>query len=363
MGVGPDHFGGQAHVDFWFFGFNIDVGDVRLGNPPISLADFFFFELIRSTGQPGEFRSTDTISSSMENRAIALHKWTVEPDLALVTTPDAVPGQPFLPLHQPRQGVRYQRLLTDDAPAHNPHHPIGTVGPTTGAVYSMPMHALTGATSSLDITVEHDCTRPVQLDAFILNPAVVDDGPTLIAPSRSPTNYVSLRLSNSAIQLPAEISQDRTYFLDPDLATPDKTNFIESHASRLLAKALITCRPNMTGIFAMGRLILTKDVPNVFDAEKQAAPTSWMRDHGGVHVTGLDLANDRTLVAHRQWKWLQPYSLLTPSPASAGPGTVAAMTKPTAYMSFSARQEAEDRSGPVYLCGRLLAVGGSTAGE
>lgn len=112
----------------------------------------------------------------------------------------------------------------------------------------------------------------MQLDAFILNPAVVDNGPTLIAPITQP-NYVSLRLSNSAIeasfttqqndsitltrltflpaspqqmavcthprQLPAEISQDRTYFLDPDLANPDKTNFIESHASRLLVMALL----------------------------------------------------------------------------------------------------------------------------
>ena len=31
----------------------------------------------------------------------------------------------------------------------------------------------------------------------------------------------------------------------------------------------------------MGPLLLTKDVPMVFDAEKQAAPTSWMQDQGG----------------------------------------------------------------------------------
>lgn len=135
MGVGPDYFGGQAHVDFWFFGFNIDVGDVKLGNPPISLADFFF-ELIRSTGQPGEFRSTGAISSSMENRAIALHKWTVERDLAPVTTSDAVPGQPF------------------------PCTSSGKEWDVNASFYSTPMHILTGATSSLEITVEHDCTRP-----------------------------------------------------------------------------------------------------------------------------------------------------------------------------------------------------------
>jgi hypothetical protein len=40
---------------------------------------------------------------------------------------------------------------------------------------------------------------PVQLEAFILNGPVVDNGPTLIAPITQP-NYVSLRLQNSVIQ-------------------------------------------------------------------------------------------------------------------------------------------------------------------
>lgn len=41
---------------------------------------------------------------------------------------------------------------------------------------------------------------PVQLDAFILNQAVVDGGDTFIAPITQP-NYVSLRLSNTVIQV------------------------------------------------------------------------------------------------------------------------------------------------------------------
>ena len=35
---------------------------------------------------------------------------------------------------------------------------------------------------------------------------------------------------------------------------------------------------NMTAFFEMGPLLLTKDVPKLFDAKKQATPTSWMVD-------------------------------------------------------------------------------------
>jgi hypothetical protein len=41
---------------------------------------------------------------------------------------------------------------------------------------------------------------PVQLDTFILNEQVCNEGSTLIAPITLP-NYVSLRLSNAVIQV------------------------------------------------------------------------------------------------------------------------------------------------------------------
>lgn len=83
---------------------------------------------------------------------------------------------------------------------------------------------------------------PVQLEAFILNERVVDDGPTLIAPIAQP-NYVSLRLSNSVIQhdlLPnvdlsnakpaksnprvSQVYSEPFDFLDPDDPSPAATS-------------------------------------------------------------------------------------------------------------------------------------------
>src|ERR1700709_138997 len=38
---GPDAFGGLAHVDFWFFGFDIRFGDGSRSIPGISLGEFY----------------------------------------------------------------------------------------------------------------------------------------------------------------------------------------------------------------------------------------------------------------------------------------------------------------------------------
>jgi hypothetical protein len=78
---GPHDFGGWAHVDFWFFGFDISFGadENADAKKPISLDDFL--ALVRTPGPDAEVRSTDSVSSDPTQADVAIHKWTVEQGL------------------------------------------------------------------------------------------------------------------------------------------------------------------------------------------------------------------------------------------------------------------------------------------
>lgn len=74
---GPDSFGGLAHVDFWFFGFDIRFGDDSKTIPGITLEDFY--EMVRTPGPASTPPTTDTTITA--DPYITQHKYSIESGL------------------------------------------------------------------------------------------------------------------------------------------------------------------------------------------------------------------------------------------------------------------------------------------
>ncbi|EMD00389.1 hypothetical protein BAUCODRAFT_144067 [Baudoinia panamericana UAMH 10762] len=129
------------------------------------------------------------------------------------------------------------------------------------------------------------------------------------------------------------------YFLDPDAAVADSTDFLTAHASHLMIKTLlidpyapihlysgilpikrlqlpgwVLSEPtkNMTAFFSMGPLLMTKDVPKKWNQAKKATPTSWLSSQG-TDIKDAGKPDIQLTVAGTkgQWRWLQPYSRFT----------------------------------------------------
>lgn len=164
---GPHDFGGFAHVDFWFFGFDISFGadENSAARDPVDIDAFL--AMIQSPGPDSAPRPTDT-ASGPQNADVALHKWTVEQGLVPASTPAAAPGSAF-----PSTGtgtewdvdaatlvmrVDVDFALTDayfaTKDADKDGNPVTTaIATNLGDVYAMPMHSLQKASSVLTITV------------------------------------------------------------------------------------------------------------------------------------------------------------------------------------------------------------------
>lgn len=89
---GPHDFGGIAHVDFWFFGFDIGFGADE--NPAIRSAITLqeFYDMVKAPGPTSSAPPTDTIGSA--GAVATAHKYSVETGLAPVAPP-TTPGQNF----------------------------------------------------------------------------------------------------------------------------------------------------------------------------------------------------------------------------------------------------------------------------
>lgn len=74
---GPHAFGGTAHVDFWFFGFDISFGDGLAGRDPIHLIEFN--KLLKQPGPNSTPPPTDTITA--DNPYMAQHVYSLEAGL------------------------------------------------------------------------------------------------------------------------------------------------------------------------------------------------------------------------------------------------------------------------------------------
>ncbi|EMD00390.1 hypothetical protein BAUCODRAFT_28742 [Baudoinia panamericana UAMH 10762] len=166
---GPNEFGGTAHVDFWFFGFDIAFGGGETqATDPVSLIDFL--GLLQTGGPQSAPRSTDAISGSPNDDNIALHKWTVEAGLIPAEAPAAAADNSF-----PNTGTTY---VWDVDPASlvmrvdvnfaltearfatsldgSSSDLIAVVDKTVSGVYAMPMHSQQPADSVLTITIAKD---------------------------------------------------------------------------------------------------------------------------------------------------------------------------------------------------------------
>ena len=74
---GPETFGGLAHVDFWFFGFDIRFGSGQRSIPGISLAEFY--EMVQKPGPASAAPATDKTLANDPH--ITQHKYSVEAGL------------------------------------------------------------------------------------------------------------------------------------------------------------------------------------------------------------------------------------------------------------------------------------------
>ncbi|KAJ9607108.1 hypothetical protein H2200_008180 [Cladophialophora chaetospira] len=94
---GPKSFGGLAHVDFWFFGFDIHFGGGRNTGGAASLADFY--KMVMTPGPKSDPPPTD--GKSAGNPYMAQHKYSIEAGIFPVKPdPDPSPDptkQPAFP--------------------------------------------------------------------------------------------------------------------------------------------------------------------------------------------------------------------------------------------------------------------------
>ncbi|KAM7207809.1 hypothetical protein V8F20_001851 [Naviculisporaceae sp. PSN 640] len=100
---GPE-FGGIAHVDFWFFGFDIEFGARQVGPPPLNL-----FEFWESTHQPGpkaEDRA-DVDPNPVTAKILYDDNWKPEPPPPKPLPPPApgLPAPPVPPPQKPKEPV------------------------------------------------------------------------------------------------------------------------------------------------------------------------------------------------------------------------------------------------------------------
>lgn len=152
----------------------------------------------------------------------------------------------------------------------------------------------------------------------------------------------------STVIAPSNYPKLRPYYLDPDnLIINPKQSYTDSHTSELLVKTLLVdpytpihvysgilpiksltipnwsiqqALKNMTAFFCMGPLLLTKDVPSVYDSSKPLTPESWLDSQA--RTTSDDKPEQIKLpVAGGKgvWNWLQPYMVEgTPPPQQGG---------------------------------------------
>ena len=88
---GPE-FGGIAHVDFWFFGFDIEFG-ARIGRPPpLELLEFW-----KTTHQPGPGTSDrqDTDTNPVQSQLLYDDNFITKPPIPKPLTPSIVPNAAF----------------------------------------------------------------------------------------------------------------------------------------------------------------------------------------------------------------------------------------------------------------------------
>jgi hypothetical protein len=159
---GPREFGGIAHVDFWFFGFDIHFGGGLNKEDPLLLPEFY--EVVRTPGPASTTADTDPY--------IAQHKYSIESGLApTVPTPSGTDfpntGASTEWTVQPNLQIRIdcdftlsgahiivnETDRTKDYPINLP--PLTSAGvPTTPPdIWSFPMQNATPITSTLEIRI------------------------------------------------------------------------------------------------------------------------------------------------------------------------------------------------------------------
>jgi hypothetical protein len=89
---GPNSFGGNAYVDFWFFGFSVSFGDDS-NIPGAALLSDFYYNMLRVPGPGAEPPSTDTTTA--QNPYLSLHKYTIEQGLYPTTPKSDGPTSTF----------------------------------------------------------------------------------------------------------------------------------------------------------------------------------------------------------------------------------------------------------------------------
>jgi hypothetical protein len=163
---GPDAFGGLAHVDFWFFGFDIRFGDGSRSIPGISLGEFY--EMIRTPGPTSNPPATDKTIAN--NPYITQHKYSIETGLfpsapggASTDFPNTGAATEWLVQNANLQvrvdcdfALSDAKIISNDA---NPYQiELPKSAPSGSAdgmknIFSFPMHNTKQITSSLEIRI------------------------------------------------------------------------------------------------------------------------------------------------------------------------------------------------------------------
>lgn len=177
---GPNEFGGRAHVDFWFFAFDIAFGSIEDATANRAIPLDSFVDMVTKPGPDHAASSTDTVGGVGDPNT--LHKYSVESGLAFQGPPPPATAAGDFPstgatsVFKVLAGPLALRIdcgfALSEAKLTLPNNqaprtillPDGSQAP---AVFSWPMHctASQNLTSSLSVTVKKiidDHNQPVQ---------------------------------------------------------------------------------------------------------------------------------------------------------------------------------------------------------
>ncbi|KAF1950576.1 hypothetical protein CC80DRAFT_496806 [Byssothecium circinans] len=162
------------------------------------------------------------------------------------------------------------------------------------------------------------------------------------------------------------------YFLDPEpfAESTNKSGYTTAQTAKLMKKVVLVdpytpihlyssilpikslqlpawtlqgAMKNMTAFFIMGPLLLTIDVPKLYDATRPLLPTTWLSNQKNGATTTNAAAQVKLPIAGGKglWNWLQPYYVL-PKKSDANAGGVVATTATTGATHYNSLEVGQD---------------------
>ncbi|KAH8901387.1 hypothetical protein GQ53DRAFT_851002 [Thozetella sp. PMI_491] len=188
-------------------------------------------------------------------------------------------------------------------------------------------------------------------------PADKDDGVRKeIAPDNFPRLYpfftdpAAYTAGTGFIEASIAQMTTKTVLIDPYTPVHVYSGILPIASLQLPAWTMQQAMKNMTAFFTMGPILLTKDVPKLWDSTSPLTPSTWMQaqsntsTNNSVAPISLPIAGQRGL-----WQWLQPYAVAPTPPLSPPNNGVSAAAAPVDLTTHYNALEVSNEDGKLRL--------------